>query len=223
MVPLRSHVANVFMALVLVIPVMVGAFAGGRSAGIVSAAFATLGFDFFFTVPYRSLRIANWNDIATAIALLLVALIASELGNRLRRADRRARAERAAFDRLCRVVAMSARGADVEDVVSSADAEIMGMFDLDQCEFETAETRTRAVRLGIDGSAVGNPAERADAELVLAPGGVALSVTGRGRDYGQLVLYAKRPVRCSRLEHRIAVSIAEELGLTLARQAAETG
>jgi K+-sensing histidine kinase KdpD len=51
MLPLRGHVANVFIALVLVIPVMIGAFAGGRAAGIVSAGLATLCFDYSFTVP----------------------------------------------------------------------------------------------------------------------------------------------------------------------------
>ena len=41
---------------------------------------------------------------ATAIVLLVVALIASELGKRLRHVDAAARAERASFHRLCRVV-----------------------------------------------------------------------------------------------------------------------
>jgi hypothetical protein len=164
------------------------------------------------------LRISNRNDVATAIALLALSVIASEFGNRLRSVDRRAPAERAAFDRLCRVVDISARAADVEDVVSSARAEIMGMFGIDQCVFETQNTPAPAVRLSIDGAVVGNPPERADADLVLPPGGVALSVTGRGRDDGQLVLYTDRPVRYSRLERRIAISIAEELGLTLATE-----
>jgi hypothetical protein len=155
---------------------------------------------------------------AMAVALVLLALVAAKLGSRLRRVDRIARAERAAVDRLCRVVEISARGTDVEDVVSSARAEIMGMFGLDHCEFETTDAPTRAARLGIDGSVVGNPSDHTDTDFVLPPGGVALSVTGRGHDYGRLVLYTSRPVRFSRLERRIAISIAEELGLTLATQ-----
>jgi hypothetical protein len=118
----RGQLSSVFMPLVLVIAVMIGAFVGGRTSGIVSAAVATLC-SLFFTVPYRSLRISNRNDIASTVALVVVA----------------------DFDRPCRVVAISAHGADVEDVVSSAPAEIMGMFDLDQCVFETTDTPTRAV------------------------------------------------------------------------------
>ena len=67
-----------------------------------------------------------------------------------------ARAERASFDRLCRVVEISARGSDVDDVVSSARAEIIGMFDLEDCVFETADSATARSALGIDGF-VGDP------------------------------------------------------------------
>jgi K+-sensing histidine kinase KdpD len=219
MLALRGHLGNGFMALVLVIPVLLGSFAGGRAAGIVSAIAATLCFDIFFTEPYYSLRIANRNDTATAIVLLVVALIASELGNRLRHIDDAARAERAAFDRLCRVVEISARESDVDDVVSSARAEIIGMFDLEDCVFEAGDAADRTLRLSIDGFVADTPAD-----LVLPPGGVTLAVTGRGHDYGRLVLYTSRPVPISRLERRIAISIAEEVGLTLATQTApDTG
>jgi two-component system sensor histidine kinase KdpD len=178
---------------------------------------ATISFDFFFTQPYLSLRIATRNDTATALALLALALIASELGNRLRRVDRAARAERAAFERLCRFVEIAARASDVEDVVSSARAEIIGMFELDDCLFEPGDTATLPVRLSLDGPADESRPDRGT-EAVLAPGGVALAVNGRGRVYGRLVLYAEHPVRISRLQRRIAISIAEELGLTLATE-----
>ena len=151
----------------------------------------------------------------TAIVLFVVALIASELGNRLRHIDGVARAERSAFDRLCRVVDISARGTDVDDVVLSARAEIIGLFDLEDCVFETADSAARTLRLSIDGF-VGDTT----ADLVLPPGGVTVAVTGRGHDYGRLVLYSSRPVPMSRLERRIAISIAEEVGLTLATQSA---
>jgi hypothetical protein len=158
-------------------------------------------------------------SMAVALAALAVlALVTSKLGNRLRRIDRAARTERAAAGRLCRVVEISARGADVEDVVSSARAEIMGLFGLDQCDFEVGESATSAARLDLDSSVLGATADRADADLLLPPGGVALPVAGCGRDFGRLVLYTDRPVRFSRLEHRIAMSIANELGLTLATQ-----
>jgi hypothetical protein len=146
-------------------------------------------------------------------SLLVVALIASDLGNRLRRVGDAARAERASFDRLCRVVEISARGSDVVDVVLSARAEIIGMFDLEDCVFESAEAADCTLRLSVDGFVTDTATD-----LVLPPGGVTLAVTGRGRDYGRLVLYSRRPVPISWLERRIAISIAEEVGLTMATQ-----
>ena len=218
MLPLRSELANVVMALVLVLPVLAGSFTGGRLAGAASAIAAALCFDFFFTHPYFSMRIANRNDIATAIALLVLALIAAEAGHRLRRRDRAARDARSAFERVCRVAELSARSGDLEDLISSARAEIMGLFDLEECLYEAAGRRS-APRVGIDGLHDGLAADRATADLVLPPGGVVLPVTGRGRDYGRLVLYTNRPVKFSVLERRVAVSIADELGVTLASQA----
>ncbi|MGO9876563.1 MAG: DUF4118 domain-containing protein [Acidimicrobiia bacterium] len=218
MLPLRGHLANECMALALVIPVLAGSFTGGRIAGVASAIAATLAFDFFFTQPYLSLRITSRNDIATAIALLVLAGISAEIGHRLRRRDRDAHDARAAFGRLCRVAELSARGADLEDVVSSARAELMGLFDLEDCTFETADSPATALRLGIDEMLEGHPAGKNGSGLVLPPGGVALPVTGRGHRYGRLVLYTSRPVQFSLLQRRVAISIADELGLTLAAQ-----
>lgn len=218
MLPLRGHLSNVCMALALVIPVLAGGFTGGRIAGIAAAIGAALAFDFLFTQPYLSLRITSRNDIATAIALLVLAGLGAEIGHRFRRRDRDAHDARAAFDRLCRVAELSARGADLEDVVSSARAELMGLFDLEDCTFETADSPSPPLRLDIDGMLEGLPTDNNGAELVLPPGGVALPVTGRGHRYGRLVLYTSRPVQCSDLQRRVAISIADELGVTIAAQ-----
>ena len=85
MIPLRDHLHNDNMALALVVPVLIAAVIGGRLAGAVSAITAALCFDFFFTQPYQSLRIASSNDIASFVVLLIVALISAEVGIRARR------------------------------------------------------------------------------------------------------------------------------------------
>src|SRR4051794_23196911 len=95
MLPLRGHLHNDNMALALVIPVLVGAVIGGRIAGVVSAVAAALCFDFFFTAPYLSLRIAGSNDLTSMFVLLVVALIAAEVGiGRGAAAEPRARRDR---------------------------------------------------------------------------------------------------------------------------------
>jgi len=214
MLPLRDDLSNVVVALLLVFPVLAGAFRGGRVAGVLTAVIATLLFDVLFTHPYGSFRFATRDDAATALALLALAVLASEWASRLREASRDARLQRTAFERLCRIVDLTARESDVEDVVSSARAEIIGLFDLDDCLFEPAPSANGSRRVDFD-AALALATPDAGGEIVIPPGGVALAVRGRGRRYGCLVLYARQPVRATRLEGRVAVSIAEELALAL--------
>ncbi len=98
LLPLRGHIPNADMALALVLPVLLGAITGGRVAGIGSAIFAALLFDFLFTEPYLTLRIGSTDDVVTSVLLALVALVVAELGVRARRgrtaARRRTRRDR---------------------------------------------------------------------------------------------------------------------------------
>ena len=100
MLPLRDHLHNDNMALALVVPVLIAGVIGGRWPGALSAIAAALCFDFFFTQPYQSLRIASGNDIASIVVLLIVALISAEVGIRARRGGHSARESRSDLDRL---------------------------------------------------------------------------------------------------------------------------
>jgi len=216
MIPLRDHLHNDNMALALVIPVLVGAVVGGRLAGAVSAIAAALCFDFFFTLPYLSLRIEGSNDLTSFFVLLVVALIAAEVGIRARRGSRAAREARSDLDRLCRVIELAARGADIEDVVSSARAELIGLFGLVDCTYEAGAGHGTLPRLGIHGAIEGTALVADHSEFLLPPGGVELAVVGRGTDYGRLVLFASEAVHASLQKRVVAVAIADQLGITLA-------
>ena len=186
MLPLRTHLHNDNMALALVIPVLIGAVIGGRIAGVIAAIAAALCFDFFFTQPYLSLRIAGSNDLTSFFVLLVVALIAAEVGIRARRGSRAARDSRSDLDRLCRVIELAARGSDIEDVVSSARAELIGLFGLVDCAYEAGTAHGALPHLGIHGSIEGAPLVAANSEFLLPPGGVELPVVGRGIEFGRL-------------------------------------
>jgi len=216
MLPLRDHLHNDNMALALVIPVLIAAVIGGRVAGVAAAVVAALCFDFFFTQPYLSLRIASDNDIASFFVLLVVALIAAEVGIRARRGSRAARDARSDLERLTRVIELAARGADVEDVVSSARAEIIGLFGLLDCVFEAGPSTGALPRIGIHGAIEGAPLIATHTDFLLPPGGVELAVVGRGIDFGQLVLFASDSVRAPLQKRVVAVAIADQLGITLA-------
>jgi len=220
MIPLRPHLHNDNMALALVLPVLIAGVTGGRWPGALSAVAAALCFDFFFTQPYQSLRISSGNDIASIVVLLIVAFISAEVGIRARRGGHSARESRTDLDRLYRVIELAARGGDIEDVVSSARAELIGLFGLVDCAFETTESESALPRLGIRGAVEGTQLVATHSDFVLPPGGVELPVVGRGRVFGRLVLFASESVRTSLQKRLVAVAIADELGITLATKSA---
>jgi Domain of unknown function (DUF4118) len=215
LVPLRDVLPNADMALALVIPVLLGAIIGGRAAGALTALVSALTFDFVFTLPYLSLRISNKDDVWTFVFLLIVALVAAEVGIRGRRGGAAARETRSELGRLMRVAELSARGADLDDVVRSARAELIGLFGLDECAYQSERSGPELPRLG-EGGALEGAQLVSWGDFLLPTGGVEVPVRGRGRELGRLVLYAGEATRASLEKRLVAVAIADELGLTLA-------
>jgi K+-sensing histidine kinase KdpD len=219
LVPFRDRLPNADMALALVVPVLLAAVFGGRLAGAITAIVSALTFDFVFTQPYLSLRISNKDDVWTFVFLLIVAMVAAEVGIRGRRGGVAARESRSELDRLVRVAELSAEGAEVDDVVSSARAELIGLFGLDECVYEP-ERSGELPRIGTRG-ALENARLVAWGDFVLPTGGVEVPVRGRGRDLGRLVMYAEPATRAPLQKRLVAVAIADEVGLTLASSAPE--
>jgi hypothetical protein len=213
--PFRDHLPNADMALALVVPVLLAAIIGGRIAGAVAAVMSALTFDFVFTQPYISLRISSKDDVATFVVFLIVAMLAAEMGIRARRGGAAARESRSELERLMRVADLSAHGADLDDVVMSARAELIGLFDLDECVYQAERSGPELPRLGNRGALEGARLV-AWGDFVLPTGGVEVPVMGRGRELGRLVLYAAEATRASLEKRLVAVAIADELGLTLA-------
>jgi two-component system sensor histidine kinase KdpD len=83
LLPLRSHVSVSTTALVLVVPVVVGAVIGGFTAGAASVAAGFLIYDFAFIPPYNTLHVGaaeNWTALVVyVIVMLLVARIVDAL------------------------------------------------------------------------------------------------------------------------------------------------
>jgi K+-sensing histidine kinase KdpD len=215
LVPLRDHLPNADFALALVIPVLIAAVIGGRIAGAATAVVAALTFDFVFTQPYLSLRIESKDDVATFIALLLVAMVAAEVGIRARRGNAAARESRAELNRLLRVVELASKDKTDDAIVSVARAELVELFDLIDCVYEPEPGASALPHLGAQG-ALENSELVVWGDFLLPTGGVAVPVRGRGRDLGRLVLYARSATRAPLEKRRVAVAIADEVGLTLA-------
>jgi hypothetical protein len=215
LVPFRDHLPNADMALALVIPVLLAAIVGGRVAGATTAVVAALTFDFVFTQPYLSLRIESKDDAWTFVFLFIVAMVAAEVGIRSRRGGAAARETRSELDRLLRVSELAARGADVDDVVMATRAELIGLFDLDECVYQAERSGPELPHLGSRGALEGARLV-SWGDFLLPTGGVEVPVMGRGVELGRLVLYAGSTTRAPLEKRLVAVAIADELGLTLA-------
>jgi K+-sensing histidine kinase KdpD len=95
------------LTLIYVLPVIVTATSFGLAPALVAAVAGVLAFDFFFTEPRFSFRIASASDLWAVALLLVIALIVSSLAGEARRralqAHRAAR-EAAALQRLAKLV-----------------------------------------------------------------------------------------------------------------------
>lgn len=76
-------------------PVLIAARYAGLVPALAMSVIATLTFNFFFTEPYRTLRINSPSDIVTVAALFMVAVVTSQLASAMRTQAQLA-AERAA-------------------------------------------------------------------------------------------------------------------------------
>jgi two-component system sensor histidine kinase KdpD len=83
LLPLRSHISVSTTALVLVIPVVVGAVIGGFTAGAASVVAGFLIYDYDFIPPYKTLHVGaaqNWTALVVyVVVMLLVARIVDAL------------------------------------------------------------------------------------------------------------------------------------------------
>jgi predicted Na+-dependent transporter len=82
LVSVRGTVPNTDIALLITAAVIVVATSGRRSAAAVAALSAAVSFDYFHTLPYHSLSIANRNDALATLVLGLLALVVGQIAAR---------------------------------------------------------------------------------------------------------------------------------------------
>ena len=135
LLPLRVHVLNANLALVLGLVVLGAAVAGGRAAGLVAAVSAALAYDFFFTVPYNSLTIERGDDVETVVLLGLIGLIAGELVERARRRRVAAIARQRELDHVRRHANLAASGEPPGRLIEQSADELTELLDLKVCRY----------------------------------------------------------------------------------------
>lgn len=215
LVPLRAHVLNTNLALVLVLVVLGAAVAGGRTGGLTAALSAALAYDFFLTRPYGSFTIERGDDIETTVLLGLIGLIAGELVERARRSQAAAIVRRRELERVQRRAELAAGGERPGRLIALSAEELTELLDLKACQFAPTPP-PEDVPIFTHGaiSVPGVTSENAP------PGAAALPVRAHGRDLGHFLLVFPTPsfgIGTSTDAKHAAVALADQLGMALLR------
>ncbi|MFB7450142.1 DUF4118 domain-containing protein [Streptomyces sp. NPDC056194] len=152
LLPLRASVTPTNLALLLVVVVVAVSALGNRFAGALAALSAAAWFDFFHTEPYQSFHIQDRADVETAVLLLAVGLIVSQLAARGRTLGRAALADATHLERLHGVTRLTRHGTDADEVVQRVRQELVDVLDLQTCRFVHGASTGDSARLEPDGS-----------------------------------------------------------------------
>ncbi len=216
LVPLREHIDNTNLALILVLVVVVAAIFGGRAAGALAAVTATLAFDLFLTRPFLSARIESTDDIETALILLAVGLLVGEVAARGRRARRDHEALAHAILRVHRVADEIAHDAPIATVLTLVKAELIGLLGLWDCWLERPPFGWVLPRMDRGGAVEGDEHTWLARGFVFPRDGVELPVLDRGREVARLVLLGDPDVAVSLEQRVVAIALADQLGIAVA-------
>ncbi|MGH9189916.1 MAG: DUF4118 domain-containing protein [Acidimicrobiales bacterium] len=217
LVGIRGAIANVNVALILVLVVLAAANFGGRTAGAMSGLVAATSFDFFHTRPYGLLKVTRVDDLITTLLLLVAGLVMGEMVERSARFKDRLRDDQRQLRRLHRVAGLVASGdQDERDLVLGVTAELLDTLQLEDCNFERPPFVLEFPRLEPDGVIAGSHRHFGSAGVELPAGGADLRVIGPKGTIGRFVVVPTPDVTISNERLLVAVALSHSLGLALA-------
>ncbi|MFF5139003.1 DUF4118 domain-containing protein [Streptomyces sp. NPDC013157] len=215
LVPFRTGLSHTNAALVLVVVVVAVATLGSRTAGVLAALSAAAWFDFFLTRPYETFDITASADIETAVLLLVVGVIVSQLAARARRLEVITVTDAAYLSRIHRTAELAHSSGSANTVVDHVRRELTDLLGLRACRFEYGTLLGQPPRLHNDG---GVTAGRRSWNVDTAgwpEGDIELRAYGNGRYLGRFML-TPGPGPVPPLQARlVAVTLADQAGSAL--------
>jgi hypothetical protein len=207
LVPFRTGLSHTNAALILVVVVVAVAALGSRTAGALAALSAAAWFDFFLTRPYETFDITASADVETAVLLLLVGVIVSQLAARARRLEVITVTDADHLSRIHRTAALAQSANSADTVVDHVRRELTDLLGLSACRFEYGTLIGRPPRLLKDGSVTGASA--------WPQGEIELRAYGNGHYLGRFML-TPGPGPVPLLQARlVAVTLADQTGAAL--------
>ncbi|MFF3217053.1 DUF4118 domain-containing protein [Streptomyces sp. NPDC002886] len=214
--PFRADLSSTNAALVLVVAVVAVAALGTRAAGALAALSAAAWFDFFLTEPYQRFAITDRADVETAVLLLAVGLIVSQLAVRARRLQAVVVTDTAHLSSLQGTVRLAEDGGSPEDVVEYVRRELVGLLGLRSCRFEYGALMGNLPRLEHGGGLWARRGTRITQYADWPEGETELRAVGGGHYYGRFLLepHPGRPLPTEEAR-LVAVALAAQAGAAL--------
>ncbi|MFF4445688.1 DUF4118 domain-containing protein [Streptomyces sp. NPDC001502] len=189
LVPLRTWLSPANEALVLVVAVVVIAASGTRAAAALAALSAAIWFGLFLLArPYERFTIADRDELQTAVLLLAVGLIVSQLAVRARRLEAVVVTGAAHLSSLQGTARLTERGGSPDAVVEFVRRELIGLLGLRGCRFEYGTLIGRRPRLEHDGGLWLRRGDEVTGYADWPDGETELRVVGGGHYYGRFLL-----------------------------------
>jgi hypothetical protein len=216
LIPLRGHVENTNIALIMVVAVVAVAITGRRVAAGLAAVSAAFWFEFFFTVPYNSPSVARGDDALTAGLLLLVGLAVGQLAAWALGQRDEARRGRVDIGRIHYAAELAAQGESVDHLILAVSLELRDLLFLRDCRFSHGITDEQLPSLGHDGRVRWGDLGWGTDTLGLPSKGVTLAAHGQGRVVGTFTLLPTPGVLVGDDRLLVAVALADQVGAALA-------
>jgi Domain of unknown function (DUF4118) len=205
-------------ALVLVLPVLIVALAGGLGPALVAAVMATATFDLLLTRPYFGFSIHDDNDVVAAITLFVVGAVIGAASTRLARIDTKAGARRRTIGQFTDFVHTVADGdATDEVIIQSAATAITDILGLVRCDWTQGAAATTAPTILPDGLLMAYERDLSEDRSQL-PKGTELRVRDGDTDLGRFVLTPTPGHDVSIEERHAAAAVAQLLAHELSNR-----
>jgi K+-sensing histidine kinase KdpD len=136
LLPLRDHVRNTNVALLLALVTVGISVLGGLVPGAVGGLITALTYNVLFTQPYWSLRITDIEDVETVILLVLIGAAVGALVSWGRRQQREAARQEASARRLRRHAEIAAGSETLGRLLQQTREELCEVLDIRTCLYE---------------------------------------------------------------------------------------
>ncbi|MDX3854524.1 DUF4118 domain-containing protein [Streptomyces sp. AK02-01A] len=215
LVPFRTGLASTNLALILVVVVVAVSAMGNRLAGAVAALSSAVWFDFFLARPFQRFTINDTNDIVTAVLLLAVGLIVSQLAARARRLRVTTVIDAGLLARVHDTARLVQAAGSPDVVVGQVRGQLIDILGLRGCRFEYGSLLGHPARLEQDGTVVVDRKPWDLERLGWPRGEIELRAAGNGHYRGRYMLRPSPDVVPSRQARLVAVTLADDTGAAL--------